>query len=135
MLPLSADKLNDFSRTAVHGSQWQSLVTLKMLALNRDGLWPLCLCSGRRCIRLYKKIAERQTALGYHVSIVQFVGIIMCQAQSATAFRPAVSPDDWKIIMSAIEAYSHNAQYRDLLGRLERQAVLNGIKAPQRFQS
>ena len=59
----------------------------------------------------------------------------MCQAQSATAFRPAVSPDDWKIIMSAIEAYSHNAQYRDLLGRLERQAVLNGIKAPQPFQS
>lgn len=39
MLPLSADKLNDFSRTAVHGSQWQSLVSLKMLALNRDGLW------------------------------------------------------------------------------------------------
>ena len=39
MLPLSADKLNDFSRTAVHGSQWQSLNSLKMLALNRDGLW------------------------------------------------------------------------------------------------
>lgn len=37
--------------------------------------------------------------------------------------------------MSAIEAYSHNVQYRDLLGRLERQAVINGIEAPRRFSS
>ena len=40
MLPLSPDKLNEFSRTAVHGSQWQSLNSLKMLELNREGLWP-----------------------------------------------------------------------------------------------
>ncbi|GGF78822.1 hypothetical protein GCM10011402_34330 [Paracoccus acridae] len=59
----------------------------------------------------------------------------MCQAQSSTAFRPAVSVDDWKIIMSAIEAYSHNVKYRSLLERLERQAVLNGIAAPKRLSS
>ncbi len=51
----------------------------------------------------------------------------MFRPESVSAFRPAVSPDDWKIIMAAISAYSHNAEYRELLGRLERQATLNGI--------
>lgn len=59
----------------------------------------------------------------------------MSQAQSSTAFRPAVSVDDWKIIMEAIEAYSHNVKYRNLLERLERQAVLNGIAGPKRLSS
>ncbi|WP_146038724.1 hypothetical protein [Paracoccus sp. SY] len=59
----------------------------------------------------------------------------MSQAQCSTAFRPAVSVDDWKIIMEAIEAYSHNVKYRNLLERLERQAVLNGIAASKRLSS
>lgn len=84
---------------------------------------------------MYKKTDAWGTTLRYHVSIVKVVGITMSQAQSMTAFRPAVSADDWKIIMSAIEAYSHNVQYRDLLGRLERQAIINGIEAPRRFSS
>ncbi len=56
----------------------------------------------------------------------------MCRTDSAAAFRPAVTADDWKIIMSAIQAYAHNAEYRDLLRRLERQAALNGIPATPR---
>lgn len=59
----------------------------------------------------------------------------MSHVQSVPVFRPAVSVDDWKIIMSAIEAYAHNADYRDLLGRLERQAAMNGITAPRRARS
>lgn len=51
----------------------------------------------------------------------------MCQPDSATAFRPAVTVHDWKIIMAAIKAYSHNAEYRDLLSRLEHQAALSGL--------
>lgn len=86
-------------------------------------------------VGLDKKTGGWKTTLGYHGSIVQFVGIVMCQAQSATAFRPVLTADDWKIIVAAIEAYSHNPRYRDLLGRLERQAVIDGIKAPQRLRS
>lgn len=56
----------------------------------------------------------------------------MCQTHSALAFRPAVSVDDWKIIMAAIQAYSHNSEYRDLLGRLEHQAALNGVLETRR---
>jgi hypothetical protein len=59
-----------------------------------------------------------------------FVGVFMGQPESVTAFRPAVSADDWKTIMEAIKAYSHNSDYRSLLERLERQAVLNGIIKP-----
>ena len=54
----------------------------------------------------------------------------MFRPESTTAFRPAVSADDWKTIMMAIKTYSHNVEYRELLGRLERQAVLNGIIEP-----
>ena len=58
---------------------------------------------------------------------VTFLGISMFGSESTFAFRPAVSVDDWKVIMSAISAYSHNAEYRELLGRLERQAKIIGI--------
>jgi hypothetical protein len=34
--------------------------------------------------------------------------------------------------MDALKAYSHNAEYRELLGRLDRQAVLNGVIKPSR---
>lgn len=54
----------------------------------------------------------------------------MYQPDTVTAFRPAVSASDWKTIMDAIKAYAHNAAYRDLLARLEHQAVLNGITKP-----
>lgn len=56
----------------------------------------------------------------------------MYRTEPVSAFRPAVSPDDWKMIISAIDAYAHNTHYRDLLGRLERQAVLNGLATPSR---
>ena len=58
------------------------------------------------------------------------LGISMFSSENTFAFRPAVSLDDWKVIMSAISAYSHNAEYRELLGRLERQAKINGIASP-----
>lgn len=51
----------------------------------------------------------------------------MSQPGRVQAFRPVVTVDDWKMIISAIQAYSHNADYRDLLGRLEHEAMLNGI--------
>jgi hypothetical protein len=59
----------------------------------------------------------------------------MSRTESISAFRPAVSPDDWNMILLAISAYAHNSDYRDLLGRLERQAVINGIAAPLRRPS
>ncbi|QIR86692.1 hypothetical protein [Paracoccus sp. AK26] len=61
---------------------------------------------------------------------VTVLGISMFASEATFAFRPAVSVDDWKVIMSAISAYSHNAEYRELLGRLERQAKVNGITLP-----
>jgi hypothetical protein len=59
----------------------------------------------------------------------------MSRTEAVSAFRPAVSPDDWNMILSAIGAYAHNSTYRDLLGRLERQAVINGIAVPSRRPS
>ncbi|WP_146038730.1 hypothetical protein [Paracoccus sp. SY] len=61
---------------------------------------------------------------------VTVLGISMFASETTFAFRHAVSVDDWKVIMSAISAYSHNAEYRELLGRLERQAKVNGITLP-----
>ena len=55
---------------------------------------------------------------------VTVVGNSMFASETTFAFRPAVSVDDWKVIMSAISAYSHNAEYRELLGRLEHQAKI-----------
>lgn len=57
----------------------------------------------------------------------------MFRPESVSASRLAVSADDWKLILDAISAYSHNAEYRELLGRLERQAALNGIIAPSKL--
>lgn len=51
----------------------------------------------------------------------------MYPARSTPPFRPVVSTDDWKLIVTALSAYSHNLEYRNLLGRLERQAAVNGI--------
>jgi len=42
---------------------------------------------------------------------------------SETVFEPQVTLDDWQLIFSALAAYSHNVQYRDLLERLEQQGV------------
>ena len=54
----------------------------------------------------------------------------MFGSETTFAFRPAVSVDDWKVIMSAISAYSHNPEYRELLARLEHQAKIVGIASP-----
>lgn len=61
---------------------------------------------------------------------VTVVGISMFASETTFAFRPAVSVDDWKVILSAISAYSHNAEYHELLGRLEHQAKIIGIALP-----
>ncbi|QDA35647.1 hypothetical protein E4191_15840 [Paracoccus liaowanqingii] len=37
------------------------------------------------------------------------------------AFLPTLSSTDWMMIMNALNAYGHNAEYRDLLQRLDRQ--------------
>lgn len=54
----------------------------------------------------------------------------MVGSEHTVAFRPAMSLDDWTMILSAIRAYSHNAEYRELLVRLERQAKISGIVLP-----
>lgn len=54
----------------------------------------------------------------------------MFGSEHTFAFRPAISSGDWTMILSAIRAYSHNAEYRELLDRLERQARINGLAAP-----
>ena len=51
----------------------------------------------------------------------------MFNSEHTVAFRPAISSGDWTMILSAIQAYSHNAEYRELLDRLERQAKINGL--------
>ncbi|WP_158248141.1 hypothetical protein [Paracoccus sp. SY] len=51
----------------------------------------------------------------------------MFGSEPTVAFRPAVSLDDWRLILLAIRPYSHNAEYRELLARLERQAKASGI--------
>lgn len=38
-----------------------------------------------------------------------------------THFRPIISRSDWALISNALVPYSHNAEYRDLLDRLDRQ--------------
>lgn len=40
---------------------------------------------------------------------------------SPVMLRPAVSPEEMKLIMSAIGAYSHNINYQKLIDRLEKQ--------------
>ena len=51
----------------------------------------------------------------------------MYPSESTPTFRLFVSLDDWKAITSTLHAYSHNAEYRELLSRLERQAALVGL--------
>jgi len=56
----------------------------------------------------------------------------MQEAYSQTDLRPSVSVQDLKLILSAIGAYSHNVQYRNLLERLRRQADMWGVlEAPR----
>lgn len=38
-----------------------------------------------------------------------------------SAIRPQISEDEWQLILSALNAYRHNTQYRELLERLEYQ--------------
>lgn len=47
--------------------------------------------------------------------------------EAANLPRPALSQSDWEKICLAISAYSHNPEYRELLGRLERLAKINGM--------
>jgi hypothetical protein len=54
----------------------------------------------------------------------------MVGSEHAVAFRPTMSLDDWTMILSAIRAYSHNAEYRELLVRFEREAKISGIVLP-----
>ncbi len=47
--------------------------------------------------------------------------------QNQTDLRPVVSAKDLAMILSAIGAYSHNAEFRDLRDRLQHQAVTWGV--------
>lgn len=51
----------------------------------------------------------------------------MCQKQHQADLRPFVSAKDLTMILKAISAYSHNAEYRNLHDRLQHQAVTWGI--------
>ena len=51
----------------------------------------------------------------------------MCQNQQQADLRPCVSAKDLMMILSAIGAYSHNTEYRDLRDRLQHQAVAWGV--------
>lgn len=47
----------------------------------------------------------------------------MTQHFTKATFSPAMSPEEWEMIFSALRAYSHNAHYRALLERLEYQTA------------
>ena len=47
--------------------------------------------------------------------------------QNQTDLRPVVSAKDLAMILSAIGAYSHNSEFRDLRDRLQHQAVTWGV--------
>lgn len=51
----------------------------------------------------------------------------MCRNQQQADLRPYVSAKDLTMILSAIGAYSHNAEYRDLRDRLQHQAATWGV--------
>ena len=53
----------------------------------------------------------------------------MYPSESTPTFRLFVSLDDWKAITSTLHAYSHNAEYRELLSRLEPDAIREVILA------
>ncbi len=50
--------------------------------------------------------------------------------QHQADLRPFVSARDFEMIISAIGAYSHNTEYRDLRDRLHFQAVTWGVITP-----
>jgi hypothetical protein len=43
------------------------------------------------------------------------------------ALRASVSGEDLRLILRALEAYSHNAEYRDVIARLQSQASALGV--------
>ncbi|MGR3749644.1 hypothetical protein [Paracoccus sp. (in: a-proteobacteria)] len=45
------------------------------------------------------------------------------------AMRASVSGEDLSLILRAIEAYSHNADYREVIARLQYQAAVLGVSA------
>ncbi|SCY42660.1 hypothetical protein SAMN05660710_01560 [Paracoccus tibetensis] len=51
----------------------------------------------------------------------------MCHKQQQADLRPSVSAKDLMMILSAIGAYAHNTEYRDLRDRLQHQAVTWGV--------
>ena len=51
----------------------------------------------------------------------------MSQNQQQADLRPFVSAKDLTMILSAIGAYSHNIEYRDLRDRLQHQAMSSGV--------
>ncbi|MGZ3215998.1 hypothetical protein [Paracoccus sp. T5] len=51
----------------------------------------------------------------------------MSQNQQEFSLRPCVSEKDLKMILSAVGAYSHNTEYRDLRDRLQHQAAAWGV--------
>lgn len=51
----------------------------------------------------------------------------MCQNQQQADLRPFVLAKDLTMILSAIGAYTHNTEYRDLRDRLQHQAVAWGV--------
>jgi hypothetical protein len=59
----------------------------------------------------------------------------MCKPERVSNTRLTITPDDWVRIISALGAYSHNVEYRDLLARLEQLAKINGIEPSQRLSS
>ena len=56
----------------------------------------------------------------------------MQKPETANSCYLYLSSGDLDMIVSAISAYSHNVDYRDLLARLERQAKINKSKSPTR---
>lgn len=56
----------------------------------------------------------------------------MTQHFSKATFSPALTPQEWEMILSALRAYGHNAHYRALLERLEYQtaAMVPSQKVP-----
>lgn len=56
----------------------------------------------------------------------------MSQQQHQADIRPFVSAKDIQMILSAVGAYAHNSEYRDLRERLERQAIGWGVVKSER---
>lgn len=43
----------------------------------------------------------------------------MVRIEDPQAAQPVITADEWQLIVSAIGAYSHNKQYKDLESRLK----------------